>query len=118
MPSSPQQACESFESVHGIISSSFNFGDLLMIGVQVDVEAEVDGWLHCVNRYGVKGLVPSSYIRILGADDAAEDVASRLFGGPQRVGAPSSQSTLYLATRRNTLYLWFTIGRSGHCYNL
>ena len=59
------------------------FGDVLRIGVQVDVEAEVDGWLHCVNRYGVKGLVPSSYIRILGPDDAAEDVASRLFGGPR-----------------------------------
>ena len=98
--------------------SLFGSGDLLIVGVQVDVEAEVDGWLHCVNRYGVKGLVPSSFIRILGADDAAEDVASRLFGGPSRVGETSAQSTLYLAKRLSTLYLWFTIGRSWNCHNL
>lgn len=47
----------------------------------MDVEAEVDGWLHCVNRYGIKGLVPASYIRLLSAGEEQEDVAQRLFGG-------------------------------------
>ena len=49
--------------------------------MQVDIEAEVDGWLHCVNRYGIRGLVPSSYVRILGANEGPTDVASQLFGG-------------------------------------
>ena len=49
--------------------------------LQVDIEAEVDGWLHCVNQYGVKGLVPATYIRILGANEGAADVAQQLFGG-------------------------------------
>lgn len=49
--------------------------------LQVDIEAEVDGWLHCVNRYGVKGLVPASYMRILGADEGPVDIAAQLFGG-------------------------------------
>ena len=31
--------------------------------------AEVDGWLHCVASNGAKGLVPSSYVRLLGAGD-------------------------------------------------
>ncbi len=37
--------------------------------VQVEVVAEVDGWLHCVASNGAKGLVPSSYVRLLGAGD-------------------------------------------------
>lgn len=48
---------------------------------QVDIEAEVDGWLHCVNRYGVRGLVPASYIRILEADEGPADITTQLFGG-------------------------------------
>ncbi|KAK9807563.1 hypothetical protein WJX72_002624 [[Myrmecia] bisecta] len=32
---------------------------------EVQVQAEVDGWLHCVNQYGDKGLVPASYVRLL-----------------------------------------------------
>lgn len=50
-------------------------------GEEVDVEAEVDGWLDCVNRYGVRGLVPASYIHILREGEAAPDVTSQLFGG-------------------------------------
>ena len=49
--------------------------------MQVDVEAEVDGWLHCVNRYGIKGLVPAGYIRLLSTEEEQEDVTQRLFGG-------------------------------------
>lgn len=45
------------------------------------MEAEVDGWLHCVNRYGIKGLVPASYIRLLGSNESPVDVAQQLFGG-------------------------------------
>ena len=37
--------------------------------VQVEVVAEVDGWLHCVASNGAKGLVPSSYVRLLGAGE-------------------------------------------------
>lgn len=37
--------------------------------MQVEVVAEVDGWLHCVASNGAKGLVPSSYVRLLGAGD-------------------------------------------------
>ena len=39
--------------------------------MQVEVVAEVDGWLHCVASNGAKGLVPSSYVRILGAGETA-----------------------------------------------
>ena len=31
--------------------------------------AEVDGWLHCVASNGAKGLVPSSYVRLLGVGE-------------------------------------------------
>lgn len=39
--------------------------------MQVEVVAEVDGWLHCVASNGAKGLVPSSYVRLLGAGEMA-----------------------------------------------
>ena len=39
--------------------------------MQVEVVAEVDGWLHCVACNGAKGLVPSSYVRLLGAGNMA-----------------------------------------------
>ncbi len=39
--------------------------------VQVEVVAEVDGWLHCVASNGAKGLVPSSYVRLLGAGESS-----------------------------------------------
>ena len=35
--------------------------------LQVEVVAEVDGWLHCIASNGAKGLVPSSYVQLLGA---------------------------------------------------
>ena len=35
--------------------------------LQVEVVAEVDGWLHCMASNGAKGLVPSSYVQLLGA---------------------------------------------------
>ena len=35
--------------------------------MQVEVVAEVDGWLHCMASNGAKGLVPSSYVQLLGA---------------------------------------------------
>lgn len=31
---------------------------------QVEVVAQVDGWLHCVSDRGAKGLVPASYVRL------------------------------------------------------
>ena len=37
-------------------------------GMQVEVVAEVDGWLHCVASNGSKGLVPASYVTLLRAD--------------------------------------------------
>ena len=57
--------------------------------MQVDVEAEVEGGLHCANRYGIRGLVPSSYVRILGANEGPADVASQLFGGYGASSVPS-----------------------------
>ncbi len=36
--------------------------------MQVEVVAEVDGWLHCVASNGSKGLVPASYVTLLRAD--------------------------------------------------
>ena len=41
-----------------------------MLQMQVEVVAEVDGWLHCVASNGAKGLVPSSYVRLLSAGEA------------------------------------------------
>lgn len=41
----------------------------------------MDGWLHCVNQYGIRGLVPASYVRILSANEDSADVAAQLFGG-------------------------------------
>ncbi|CAL8471398.1 g10940 [Coccomyxa elongata] len=37
-------------------------------GEEVEVVAEVDGWLHCVASNGSKGLVPASYVVLLRAD--------------------------------------------------
>ncbi|KAK9919131.1 hypothetical protein WJX75_009619 [Coccomyxa subellipsoidea] len=37
-------------------------------GEEVEVVAEVDGWLHCVASNGSKGLVPASYVTLLRAD--------------------------------------------------
>jgi hypothetical protein len=34
--------------------------------LQVEVVAEVDGWLHCLASNGAKGLVPASYVELLG----------------------------------------------------
>jgi len=75
--------------------------------VQVDVEAEVDGWLHCVNRYGIRGLVPASYIRILGANDGPSDVASQLFGGygASSVTPPPFLTFVLLNRRRRRNYI-------------
>ena len=68
--------CWSHQKLSQSIGASVSFWLL-----QVDIEAEVDGWLHCVNQYGVKGLIPATYIRILGANEGAADVAQQLFGG-------------------------------------
>jgi hypothetical protein len=32
---------------------------------QVEVVAEVDGWLHCLASNGAKGLVPASYVELI-----------------------------------------------------
>lgn len=32
---------------------------------QVEVVAEVDGWMHCVSSFGSRGLVPASYLQLL-----------------------------------------------------
>lgn len=40
--------------------------------MQIEVVAEVDGWLHCVASNGAKGLVPSSYVHLLGAGENPE----------------------------------------------
>ena len=46
-------------------------------GPQVEVEAEVDGWLHCVNVRGQKGLLPASYLRFLGPGEAPTPRSAR-----------------------------------------
>lgn len=38
---------------------------------QVEVEAEVDGWLHCISNRGAKGLVPATYVRMLAPGEHA-----------------------------------------------
>ncbi len=38
----------------------------------------MDGWLHCVASNGAKGLVPSSYVRLLGAGEHARPAAAAL----------------------------------------
>ena len=50
---------------------------LFPCALQVDVEAEVDGWLHCVNARGRKGLLPASYLRIVGPGEAATPRSAR-----------------------------------------
>jgi hypothetical protein len=47
--------------------------------LQVEVVAEVDGWLHCVASNGAKGLIPASYMQLLPAGDSP---------GPYRVSSP------------------------------
>ncbi len=42
------------------------------IGMQVEVVAEVDGWLHCMATNGSKGLVPASYVTLLNADQQSK----------------------------------------------
>lgn len=32
----------------------------------MEVVAEVDGWLHCLASSGAKGLVPASYVALIG----------------------------------------------------
>ncbi|KAK9794598.1 hypothetical protein WJX73_004152 [Symbiochloris irregularis] len=40
-------------------------------GEEVEVEAEVDGWLHCISSRGAKGLVPATYVRMLAPGEHA-----------------------------------------------
>lgn len=40
--------------------------------MQVEVVAEVDGWLHCMATNGSKGLVPASYVTLLNADQQSK----------------------------------------------
>ena len=44
--------------------------------LQVEVEAEVDGWLHCISARGDKGLVPATYVRMLAPGEHAPSPAS------------------------------------------
>ena len=46
-------------------------GARLNVTLQVEVVAEVDGWLHCLAASGAKGLVPASYMQLLPAADGA-----------------------------------------------
>ena len=76
---------------------------------QVEVQAEVDGWLHCANQYGVRGLVPATYIRILSSDEGPGDALSQLFGGySQPVRHPSLPQRLLAVSCKGVAKLFDT----------
>ena len=70
--------------------------EVACIGVQVEVVAEVDGWLHCVASNGSKGLVPASYVMLLRTDQQAP---------PFRANSPSYQVGDFFSALSSSLAL-------------
>ena len=77
------------------------------------MEAEVEGWLHCVNSRGQKGLLPSSFVRILGPGESYPPPASQRNRPPSVDYFSQVPADLLCCGSGQVLYLWLQISKKS-----